>query len=81
MGDTSWIVSRPGHPGSQDSIARVRAVAFWNGDSTLYRLYVVAATGPAIAFCQRIANVAAIPGVTPRNLTGEESLAVWKIGR
>ena len=80
MGDTSWIVSGPGHPGSQDSVARVRAVAFWNGDSTLYRLYV-ATSGPLIAFCQRIANAAAIPGVTPRNLTGEESLAVWKIRR
>ena len=79
-GDTSWIVASGNDSVRQDSIVRVRAVAFRKGDSTLYRNFVTA-SGPAISTCQRIAVAAAIPGLTPRNPTGEESMAVWKTGR
>jgi hypothetical protein len=68
-----------------------RVIAYWRGDSTLFRHYI--AVGPAppggtaersdtmnlaardIGLCGDVARAAAIPTVVPRNPTGEETLS------
>jgi hypothetical protein len=87
LGDTIWVYGNP-TGGARSARFRSRAVAYQHGDSTRYRYYVELAapldTARAqtdrpnlIGVCGQIAKVAAIPGSTPREPTGEESLAVW----
>jgi hypothetical protein len=75
FGDTIWVSGAPARVDSASKIFSARAVAFARGDSTYYRVYASALDH--ISSCIHISKVAAVPTVTPREPTGEESLGVW----
>jgi hypothetical protein len=78
VGDTLWVFGNPRTFPSGQLEFRARAVAYQDGDSTHYRVYFAnVPSADGIGLCQQIFRAAAIPGVTPREPTGEESLAVW----
>jgi hypothetical protein len=81
-------------PGRSPSMAYAMwAVAFRGADSTRYRYFVAAtrlpppgasgddttaAAADVIPLCTAVARAAALPGVQPRQPTGEETLNVWR---
>jgi hypothetical protein len=87
LGDTIWVYGDSSR-GTSGSRYRSRAVAYQHGDTTRYRYYVELAASSdtaaartdspnLVGICGHIAKAAAIRGSTPREPTGEESLAVW----
>lgn len=97
-GDTSWAHAGPQALPGQGSraIYESRAVAYWHGDSTHFRLHVTIAKpvngwSPGddstailqgnIDFCADIERRAQIGVSAPKSPTGEEALPVWSSSR
>jgi hypothetical protein len=81
LGDTAWVNASSGTADPRHEPAGARMVAYRVADSTHFRTYVVvfdSSLSTIVPSCQQISQKAAVSAIAPRELDGEEKLAVWR---